>query len=371
MEHSHAKRICLAVMAVCFMGLLFGCAGLERNTNMRAAPYLFIHKDLQDADRAVESARMQGKDKQCPAEFQAAEDQKNKAYDVYRACHTEEALAMAREATAKANALCPPVAAVAEPPLEPLPAAEPTPGRYKYCVTLHIEFDINKAVIRPEYNDEIARVGDFMKKYPDTSAIIEGHTDNVGTAEHNMELSQQRAESVVNYLEEKFGIDRSRLTAKGYGMSHPIADNATDAGRQQNRRIEAIIDCAFDVKEAKPPEKLCMTLQVQFDTDSAAIKPQYRDEIAKVADYMKKYPETTALIEGHTDNVGGLDYNMKLSQNRAESVVNELVNSFGIERTRLSAKGYGYTRRVAYNSTAEGRQQNRRINVILDCVIKK
>jgi outer membrane protein OmpA-like peptidoglycan-associated protein len=370
MKLSSAKRIGLAVMAVSFMGLLFGCAGLERNTNMSAAPYLFIHKDLQDADRAVEAARMQGKDKQCPAEYQAAEDQKNKAYDVYRACHTEEALAMAREATAKANALCPPVAAE-EPPLVPLPAEEPTPGHYKYCVTLHIQFDINKAIIRPEYHDEVARVGDFMKKYPETTAIIEGHTDNVGTAEHNMELSLQRAESVVNYLVEKFGIDRARLTARGYGMTRPIADNATEAGRQQNRRIEAIIDCAFDVKEAKPPEHLCMNLQIQFDTDSAVIKPQYQDEISKVADYMKKYPETTALIEGHTDNVGGFEYNMKLSQKRAESVVDDLVNNFGIERARLSAKGYGDTRRIAYNSTAEGRQQNRRINVILDCVIKK
>jgi OOP family OmpA-OmpF porin len=154
-------------------------------------------------------------------------------------------------------------------------------------------------------------------------------------------------------------------------MTRPVADNATEAGRQQNRRIEAIIDCAFDVREAKPPEHLCMTLQLQFDTDSAVIKPQYQDEIAKVADYMKKYPETTALIEGHTDNVGSFDYNMKLSQKRAESVVDDLVNNFGIDRSRLSAKGYGETRRIAYNSTAEGRQQNRRINVILDCVIKK
>jgi OOP family OmpA-OmpF porin len=371
MKLSTTKRIGLAVMAACIMGMLFGCAGLERNTRMNEYPYLLIHKDLQDADRAVEAARTQGKDKQCPDAFKAVEDLKNKAYDVYRACHTEEALALAREATARANALCPPAAAV-EPPLEPLPASEPTvPGRVKYCVTLHIEFDIDKAIIRPEYHDEVARVGDFMKKYPDTSASIEGHTDNVGTAEHNMELSLKRAESVVNYLVEKFGIDRSRLTAKGYGMTRPVADNATGAGKQQNRRIEAIIDCAFDVKEAKPPEHLCMNLQVQFDTDSAVIKPQYRDEIAKVADYMKKYPETTALIEGHTDNVGGFEYNMKLSQKRSESVVDDLVNNFGIERSRLTAKGYGDTRRIAYNNTAEGRAMNRRINAVLDCVIKK
>jgi OOP family OmpA-OmpF porin len=260
---------------------------------------------------------------------------------------------------------------IKEAPLETPPAAEPTPGRYKYCVTLRIDFDIDKAIIRAEYHNEVAKVGDFMKKYPATTAVIEGHTDNVGTYEHNMELSMRRAESVVNYLVEKFGIDRSRLSAKGYGYSRPVADNATDEGKQKNRRIEAIIDCAFDVKEVKPPETLCMLLQVEFDSGKADVKPLYHNEIAKVGDYLKKYPTTTALIEGHTDNVGGYEYNMKLSQRRAESVVNYLVEKFGIERARLTAKGYGYTRRVAYNNTPEGRQKNRRITAVVDCVIKK
>ena len=123
----------------------------------------------------------------------------------------------------------------------------------------------------------MAKVGDFLKKYPTTTAVIEGHTDNVGTPEHNMDLSQRRAESVVNYLVEKFGIDRSRLTAKGYGETRPVADNSTDEGKQKNRRIEAIIDCAFDVKEIQPPERLCMSLQMEFDAGKADIKPSYRD----------------------------------------------------------------------------------------------
>jgi OOP family OmpA-OmpF porin len=258
-----------------------------------------------------------------------------------------------------------------EAPLEEIPAAEPTPGHYKYCITLHIEFDIDKADIRPDYHDEAAKAGDFLKKYPDTTAVIEGHSDNVGTPEHNLDLSQRRAESVVNYLVEKFGIERSRLTAKGYGETRPVADNSTDEGKQKNRRIEAVIDCAFDVKEVQPPERLCMSLQMEFDTGKADIKPSYRDEIAKVGEYMKKYTTTTAVIEGHTDDVGGYEYNMKLSRERAENVVNYLVVNFGIDRSRLTAKGYGYTRRLAYNTTAEGRQKNRRIDAVIDCVIKK
>jgi hypothetical protein len=86
---------------------------------------------------------------------------------------------------------------------------------------------------------------------------------------------------------------------------------------------------------------------------------------------MQKYPWTTAVIEGHTDNVGGYDYNLKLSYQRAANVVDYLVEHFGIDRSRLKAKGFGYTRRVAYNQTEEERRKNRRVNAIIDCVVKK
>jgi OmpA-OmpF porin, OOP family len=278
----------------------------------------------------------------------------------------------------------PMAAAVAKPEPEPEPAPpqeeaapvvvppqEPAPGHFKYCITLQGEFDIDRALIRPEYHAEIARVGEFMKKYPTTTAVIEGHSDNVGNAEHNLDLSQRRAEAVVNDLVENYGIERSRLSAKGYGLTRPVADNATEEGRQKNRRMDAIIDCAFDVKEVQPPERLCIALVIDFDSGSAAIKPQYKDEIAKVGEYLKSYPTTTAVIEGHTDNTGSTEGNMKLSLDRAQAVVNYLMQNFGIDASRLSAKGYGSTRRIAYNSTAEGRAKNRRINAVIDCVIKK
>lgn len=266
----------------------------------------------------------------------------------------------------------PVVATVPEAPLAPVPATEPTPEMMKYCVYLNIIFEIDKTNIRPEYKDEVARVGDFMKNNPSTTAVIEGYTDEVGSDDYNLRLSQQRAESVVNSLVTDFAIDPSRLSARGYGKTKPIADNTTDAGRQKNRRINAIIDCALTSSPVyPPPNRLCMLLKVQFATDSAEIPPAYYNEINRVGDYMQKYPTTTAAIEGHTDNVGTLEYNMKLSQHRAESVVNYLVEKFGIERSRLTAQGYGPTRRIAYNDTPEGRQQNRRISAVIDCVITK
>ena len=107
------------------------------------------------------------------------------------------------------------------------------------CMTLNIEFDTDKAVIKPQYFSEVEKVADFMKKHPEVKGIIEGHTDNVASASYNLALSQRRAESVFYMLVEKYGIDESRLTAKGYGLSKPIADNKTKEGRQKNRRVVA------------------------------------------------------------------------------------------------------------------------------------
>jgi OOP family OmpA-OmpF porin len=87
-----------------------------------------------------------------------------------------------------------------------------------------------------------------MKTYPETNAAIEGHTDNVGNAEYNDGLSKDRANSVRQYLIDKFGIDASRLTAVGYGLNRPIADNNTEEGRQKNRRVEAVIETVHTIK---------------------------------------------------------------------------------------------------------------------------
>ena len=80
----------------------------------------------------------------------------------------------------------------------------------------------------------------FLNEYPDRTVIIEGHTDDLGSVEMNQTLSQHRADSVKSYLMQN-GIQSRRLTASGVGETQPIADNQTDSGRQQNRRVEVII----------------------------------------------------------------------------------------------------------------------------------
>ena len=106
---------------------------------------------------------------------------------------------------------------------------------------LNIEFDTAKYDIKDKYRDEIKKIADFMKKHGKTTAHIEGYTDNIGSKEFNLVLSNNRANSVRQYLIKEFGIKASRITAKGYGESKPIASNDTEEGRQKNRRVEAVL----------------------------------------------------------------------------------------------------------------------------------
>ncbi len=239
----------------------------------------------------------------------------------------------------------------------------------QYCSILDIQFEINQKTVQRESEEKIDKVGIFMRRYPNTTAVIEGHTDEVGNAEDNMKLSERRAESVVTYLVDRGGIARSRLKSAGYGETRPIGDNKTEEGRRQNRRINAIIACATDIEGmAAVPDRITMAMEMEFDTNRAEVRSQYREELRKVADFMKAHPGVTATVEGHTSNQQGgtAAQNMQLSQRRAESVVSYLVTQFGVDRARLSTAGFGGTRRVAYNTSVEGRQENRRVNIILD-----
>ena len=103
-----------------------------------------------------------------------------------------------------------------------------------------ILFDVNKATLKADLKTSLAKVAGILSVYQQFNVSIEGNTDNTGSAEHNMKLSQQRADNVMNFLVEQ-GIDANRLTAKGLGMSMPIADNSTKEGRQKNRRVDLVI----------------------------------------------------------------------------------------------------------------------------------
>jgi len=106
-------------------------------------------------------------------------------------------------------------------------------------IALYINFETGKADIKPESQKIINQIVQMMKENPDLKISIEGHTDNVGTPQSNQTLSENRAKAVMNTIIAK-GIDKSRLSSKGWGQTKPIADNQTEEARAKNRRVELV-----------------------------------------------------------------------------------------------------------------------------------
>lgn len=106
-------------------------------------------------------------------------------------------------------------------------------------VALHVNFDVDKATLRPDAQPTIDEIGKLLDGDPGLRLSIEGHTDDTGTAAHNQELSAARARSVLGALV-GLGIDPSRLSSRGYGQDRPVADNASEEDRAKNRRVELV-----------------------------------------------------------------------------------------------------------------------------------
>lgn len=100
-----------------------------------------------------------------------------------------------------------------------------------------ILFDTGKSLLKPASQTDLAEFAKVLKEYKDTDLVIEGHTDNTGKKDVNRKLSVARSEAVIGFLESN-GVDRARMTGRGYADDQPVASNDTDDGRQQNRRVQ-------------------------------------------------------------------------------------------------------------------------------------
>lgn len=232
MQKKTTKMFLVLVASLFATSFMSGCAHMEKSPPERHTGYAYIHMPLPEASRKVDEARTAGKEKECPAEFMAASNTVDKAYEVYKVCHTQEGIALAQEGINKLNVLCPPIAS--------LPAAPISVKQQKIVVFNAIAlFDFDKSVLKPEGKRQIkAYREDAKDELSRTDKIkITGYTDNIGSANYNVKLSQRRAETVRKYLV-SLGVDAGKLEVKGEGMSNPVADNSTKAGRAKNRRVE-------------------------------------------------------------------------------------------------------------------------------------
>jgi outer membrane protein OmpA-like peptidoglycan-associated protein len=162
------------------------------------------------------------------------------------------------------------------------------------------------------------------------------------------------------------GNNRGRHSAKRGAVVGAVAGTAAgaivgammDKQERELRQIEGV-----DVTRTAPDElKVTVRNEVLFDFNSAALRAASRQSLREMADVFQKYPNTILSIQGHADAIGSARYNTRLSVRRADSVADYLQN-LGVSNSRLETLGFGESRPRASNSTASGRQQNRRVEI--------
>jgi len=244
MQAITAKRVLIFVIAVFSMSLMVGCSGLEKRPANRGG-YLYYPPALVNADRTLDEARAAGKDKECPAEFNALKDQVDKAYEVYMACHDQEAIDMAQDAIGKIKALCPakPVAEMKPAPKPepvPPPAPAPTPPPPAPVVEAvkiileDIHFDFNKATLTKVATGILDGDIKTLKDNPGVKVQIEGHACAHGAEDYNMALGERRANAVKEYFVNQ-GIAADRMTTISYGETRPLcAEEPTPKNKNSN-----------------------------------------------------------------------------------------------------------------------------------------
>jgi outer membrane protein OmpA-like peptidoglycan-associated protein len=113
-------------------------------------------------------------------------------------------------------------------------------------------FDFNKYTLKPEAREKLAKVSGILLAYPNLKLQVEGYTDNIGSDDYNQKLSEERADGVRDYLVSQ-SVSDSNVSAQGFGKSDPIADNSTDRGRAQNRRVELVVSgAAIGIEQSAP-----------------------------------------------------------------------------------------------------------------------
>ena len=150
-------------------------------------------------------------------------------------------------------------------------------------------------------------------------------------------------------------------------------DYLNDKRYQAHQITRVVPNCPIAKPKPTPPvspppileKEVSIELEVLFDNDKAIVKQEYFNEVQELAEFMHKYSNTSATIEGHTDSNANDEYNQKLSERRANAIRQILISKFNISPDRLSAIGYGEQRPRATNKTAEGRQLNRRTVVVI------
>lgn len=234
----------------------------------------------------------------------------------------------------------------------------------------NVLFEYNSDKLTAESMTTLDNIAPLLtsKNIKDPRWLVEGHTDNVGSQNYNLPLSERRATSVMTYLQSK-GVPASIMKAVGFGLALPVTTNDTAEGRARNRRVEMKYANASFAPAALQVNDDCANVQmgdlakmIYFKTASSDLVEASKQSLDVIAQYLNSVSGNYE-IQGHTDSVGSEANNMKLSQRRAQSVVDYLISK-GVNGSRLKAVGYGQSAPKYDNKTADGRAQNRRIEIV-------
>lgn len=222
-----------------------------------------------------------GMDDKVAAELEAAEKARKSAQEAEERTKAMEERAKQLEAEiARRLAYIQKIASESEGKIEVQPQS-----REKIRVTMRINFDFDKANIRPEEFVTMHKAGEILNTYPEAMVHVNGHTDYIGTDEYNIRLSHRRVDSVLVFLTEKERVSRQRYYMPvGYGESRPIASNETERGRFLNRRVEFLL-YTLDSKPEMPDGSAIKAIEVVDDSTMRIIcngKVQFKvDELEK------------------------------------------------------------------------------------------
>ena len=160
---------------------------------------------------------------------------------------------------------------------------------------------------------------------------------------------------------------RMQAEAKAQEAERARMEAAAKAEEAEKAKAEVdeLLNQLSDLKAKQTERGLVLTIgDVLFAFDKATLSPEAFRNVDKLAVFLKKHSNRSVLIEGHTDSVGSDEYNLDLSEKRADAVKNALVAK-GVGEERITPKGYGKKYPVASNNTSDGRQQNRRVEVVI------
>jgi len=232
----------LILLGFVLLFIMVGCAS-KTHFGVRDKA-MWVPPEFEQTEAAIASAERSEGAKYCPEKIARSKELGKQAAEIYWMCRTAEAMALLAKARdlAKEAESCRPAAVVTPPPPPPqalAPAALAPAARQP--ISFHaVNFDFDKSNLKPEAKVELDRAVKIMQDNPDVVLELQGNTDNVGTDAYNQALGKRRADAVFNYMKAK-GINPDRLKEVSFGEGKPVASNATDAGRAQNRRVDLVI----------------------------------------------------------------------------------------------------------------------------------